>query len=140
MVVPLFLSKVLSHYLKDDYLVQKVFGSKALGSKVFRFERLRYENHRLHGVGLSSNLDANGNTFPLRPSWEKVSLSTIAEMFEGRPRCCRQMVKRMLNNYLYLYLFGNLRLHGVDLSSKIDASGSSFPLLPSCEKVAGSHH
>lgn len=33
----------------------------------------------------------------------------------------------------------SLRLHGVDLSSNMDANGDTFPLLPSCEKVAHSH-
>ena len=27
--------------------------------------------------------------------------STVAEMFEGRPRCCRHMAKQTLNNYLH---------------------------------------
>ena len=35
--------------------------------------------------------------------------------------------------------FESLRLHGVDLSSNMDANGDTFPLLPSCEKVAHSH-
>ena len=30
--------------------------------------------------------------------------------------------------------FESLRLHGVDLSSNMDANGDTFPLLPSCEK------
>ena len=36
--------------------------------------------------------------------------------------------------------FESLRLHGVDLSSNMDANGDTFVLLPSCEKVARSHH
>ena len=36
--------------------------------------------------------------------------------------------------------FESLRLHGVDLSSNMDANEDTFPLLPSCEKVAHSHY